>query len=150
MGIPYVDTVPATGDANRRLVRFFSICLSSLVFIYSLLAVRLFLEGQAFAFTDWLLIAVRVVLGMAALVVVVYPTWLAGPLERQIDQMGSLFEGAFEHTGAAVEIRMIVLVTMVSLLLELIMIRWLASVFPGFSFFQNFTLLACFLGVGAG
>jgi len=150
MGIPYVDTVPATGDANRRLVRFFSICLSSLVFIYSLLAVRLFLEGQAFAFTDWLLIAVRVVLGMAALVVVVYPSWLAGPPERQIDQMGSLFEGAFEHTGAAEKIRMIVLVTMVSLLLELIMIRWLASVFPVFSFFKNFTLLACFLGLGAG
>src|SRR3954451_23698487 len=150
MGIPYVDTVPATGDANRRLVRFFSICLSSLVFIYSLLAVRLFLEGQAFAFTDWLLIAVRVVLGMAALVVVVYPTWLAGPLERQIDQMGSLFEGAFEDTGAGEKIRMIVLVTMVSLLLELIMIRWLASVFPVFSFFKNFTLLACFLGLGAG
>jgi spermidine synthase len=150
MGIPYVDTVPAAGDANRRLVRFFSICLSSLVFIYSLLAVRLFLEGQAFAFTDWLLIAVRVVLGMAALVVVVYPSWLAGPLERQIDLMGSLFEGAFEDTGAAEKIRMIVLVTMVSLLLELIMIRWLASVFPVFSFFKNFTLLACFLGLGAG
>ena len=45
---------------------------------------------------------------------------------------------------------MIVLVTMVSLLLELVMIRWLASVFPVFSFFKNFTLLACFLGLGAG
>jgi spermidine synthase len=30
------------------------------------------------------------------------------------------------------------------------MIRWLASVFPVFSFFKNFTLLACFLGLGAG
>jgi len=46
--------------------------------------------------------------------------------------------------------RLIVLVTMVSLLLELVMIRWLASVFPVFSFFKNFTLLACFLGLGAG
>ena len=32
-------------DANRRLVRFFSICLGSLVFIYSLLAIRLFIEA---------------------------------------------------------------------------------------------------------
>ena len=48
------------------------------------------------------------------------------------------------------KIRLIVLVTMVSLLLELVMIRWLASVFPVFSFFKNFTLLACFLGLGAG
>src|SRR5258708_36349858 len=39
---------------------------------------------------------------------------------------------------------------MVSLQLELVMIRWLASVFPVFSFFKNFTLLACFLGLGAG
>ena len=30
------------------------------------------------------------------------------------------------------------------------MIRWLASVFPVFAFFKNFTLLACFLGLGAG
>ena len=39
---------------------------------------------------------------------------------------------------------------MVSLLLELVLIRWLASVFPVFSFYKNFTLLACFLGLGAG
>jgi spermidine synthase len=137
-------------DANRRLVRFFSICLSSLVFVYSLVAVRLFLEGEAFAFSDWALIAVRVLLGMAALVVVIYPAWLARPLERQIELMGSLFEGEFVKTSTREKIRLIVLVTMVSLLLELIMIRWLASVFPVFSFFKNFTLLACFLGLGAG
>ena len=34
-------------DANLRLVRFFSICLGSLVFIYALLAVRLFTERAA-------------------------------------------------------------------------------------------------------
>jgi hypothetical protein len=138
------------GDANRRLVRFFSICLSSLVFVYSLSAVRIFVEGHAFAFTDWMLVAAKVALGAAALLVAVYPAWLAGPLERQIDEMGALFEGAYADAATAEKIRMIVLVTMVSLLLELVMIRWLASVFPVFSFFKNFTLLACFLGLGAG
>ena len=65
--------------------------------------------------------------------------------------MGTLFEDAFEQSRARPEkIRLIVLVTMVSLLLELVMIRWLASVFPVFAFFKNFTLLACFLGLGAG
>jgi len=34
---------------------------------------------------------------------------------------------------------------MLSLLLELVLIRWLASVFPVFSFYKNFTMLACFL-----
>jgi CheY-like chemotaxis protein len=87
--------VQGAGDANRRLVRFFSICLSSLVFIYSLLAVRIFIEGHAFALTDWVLVAAKAVLGLTAVVVAAYPAWLAGPLERQIDEMGSLFEGAY-------------------------------------------------------
>src|SRR5277367_2454333 len=139
-----------TEDANRRLVRFFSICLSSLVFVYSLLSVRLFIEGEAFGLADWALVAIRALLGVTALVVVIYPAWLARPLERQIELMGSLFEGEFVKSSTREKIRLIVLVTMVSLLLELIMIRWLASVFPVFSFFKNFTLLACFLGLGAG
>ncbi len=64
--------------------------------------------------------------------------------------MSSLFEESFSHSSAKEKIKLVVLVTMVSLLLELVMIRWLASVFPVFSFFKNFTLLACFLGLGAG
>ncbi len=137
-------------DANRRLVRFFSICLGSLVFIYSLFAVRLFIENGTFAAAEWPLMAFRVALGIASLIMIIYPAWLAHPLEREIDAMGSVFEAEFTKTGAQEKVRLIVLVTMVSLLLELVMIRWLASVFPVFSFFKNFTLLACFLGLGAG
>src|SRR6201996_5781389 len=140
----------AHDDANLRLVRFFSICLGSLVFVYALLAVRLFLDGNSFELADWALIVLRVLLGAAALVMMLYPAWLARPLEREIDLMGSLFEGEFVKASTQEKIRLIVLVTMVSLLLELVMIRWLASVFPVFSFFKNFTLLACFLGLGAG
>jgi spermidine synthase len=137
-------------DANRRLVRFFSICLGSLAFIYSLLAVRLFIEGGVFAVADWPPMVLRAGLGVAALILIFYPPWLARPLEREIDAMGNLFEGEFAKASVQDKIRLIVLVTMVSLLLELVMIRWLASVFPVFSFFKNFTLLACFLGLGAG
>ncbi len=92
----------------------------------------------------------RVALGVAALLVIFYPPFIARPLERQIALMGTLFEDGFAQTGTKEKIRLIVLVTMVSLLLELVMIRWLASVFPVFAFFKNFTLLACFLGLGAG
>src|SRR6202022_4686748 len=140
----------ANDGANRRLVRFFCICLSSLVFIYSLLAVLLFFESETFGAADLLLSCVRVLTGRAALVVAIYPAWLARPLERQIELMGHLFEDRFVNLSTAEKIRLIVLVTMMSLLLELVMIRWLASVFPVFSFFKNFTLLACFLGLGAG
>ena len=150
MGTHSIGMEQGRGEANRRLVRFFSICLGSLVFVYSLLAFRIFIEGHAFAVTDWLLIVLRILLGVAALVVMIYPPFIAHPLEREIEAMGSLFEGGFANASPEQKIRLIVLVTMVSLLLELVMIRWLASVFPVFSFFKNFTLLACFLGLGAG
>ncbi len=150
MGIHSAGMAQPHDDANLRLVRFFSICLGSLVFVYALLAVRLFLDGDSFELSDWLLIAVRVLLGAAALVAMFYPAWLARPLERHIGEIGASFEAGFAGTSAKEKIRLIVLVTMVSLLLELVMIRWLASVFPVFSFFKNFTLLACFLGLGAG
>src|SRR5246127_3165232 len=140
----------AHDDANLRLVRFFSICLGSLVFVYALFSVRLFIEAGHFALTDWLLIVIRLALGAIALVVVSYPAWLAQWLEQRISNMDRVFEGEFASATAKEKIRLIVLVTMVSLLLELVMIRWLASVFPVFSFFKNFTLLACFLGLGAG
>ena len=150
MGIGNVDGEHGPEDANRRLVRFFGICLGVLVFSYWTVSFRLFLESRTFDAVDVLLMSVRTLLGAAALVVIVYPAWLARSLDRQIDLMGSLFEQGFANSSARERIRLIVLVTMVSLLLELVMIRWLASVFPVFSFFKNFTLLACFLGLGAG
>lgn len=137
-------------DTNRSLVRIFSICLSSLVFCYSTLALRQLLEHETFDILNLFMTSVRVLLGVAGLFVIFYPAWLARWLERQIDVMGSLFEAGYENSSTKEKIRLIVLVTMVSLLLELVMIRWLASVFPVFSFFKNFTLLACFLGLGAG
>src|SRR4051794_3438991 len=150
MGTHSIDVEHGGDDANRRLVRFFSICLGSLALVYSLLSLRLFLESETSAIADFALTLLRVSLGVAALLVIFYPRWLARPLERQIDLMGSLFEDGFVSSTTREKIRLIVLVTMVSLLLELVMIRWLASVFPVFSFFKNFTLLACFLGLGAG
>jgi SAM-dependent methyltransferase len=150
MDIPSIGAGQGSDDTNRRLVRFYSICLGSLVFVYALFSVRLFLAGHAFAVADWLLMLLRVLSGAAAVAVVLHPAWLAGWLEGKTDAMGALFEGQFENATASEKIRLIVLVTMTSLLLELVMIRWLASVFPVFSFFKNFTLLACFLGLGAG
>jgi spermidine synthase len=150
MGTPFIGVDQHGDDANRRLVRFFSICLASLVLVYSLLSVRLFIESSSFQWAEFGLTVLRVALGVAALLVLIYPPMIARPLERQIALMGTLFEEGLAQTETREKIRLIVLVTMVSLLLELVMIRWLASVFPVFAFFKNFTLLACFLGLGAG
>ncbi|HXI08079.1 MAG: hypothetical protein ACRC1G_11115 [Bradyrhizobium sp.] len=137
-------------DANSRLVRLFSICLGSLLLVYSLLSIRLFLESPSFEISELGLTLLRAALGVVAALFMFYPPFVARPLERQIDLMSQLFEDGFARTDTREKIRLIVLVTMVSLLLELVMIRWLASVFPVFAFFKNFTLLACFLGLGAG
>ena len=150
MDTPSIGVGQGYDETNRRLVRFYGICLSSLLVVYTVFSVRLFLAGHAFGFVDWLLILLRMLLGALALTVVLYPAWLARWIEPRIDAMGSLFEGRFENSTAKEKVTLIVLVTMTSLLLELVMIRWLASVFPVFSFFKNFTLLACFLGLGAG
>src|ERR1700742_3632503 len=115
-------------DANLRLVRFFSICLGSLVFVYALFSVRLFVDAGQCGFTDVLLIALRVLLGAAAVVVIAYPAWLAQRLEPALSDMGRVCEGEFARSATAEKILMIVLVTMMSLLLELFMIRWLDSV----------------------
>ncbi len=102
MGAHYLSMEPAIDDANRRLIRFFSICLSSLAFVYTTLALRLLLERETFDMIDLLLTSARALLGVAALVVIFYPPWLARPLERQIDLMGRLFEAGFaefKHKG---------------------------------------------------
>ncbi|CAM6000550.1 unnamed protein product [Sphagnum balticum] len=44
----------------------------------------------------------------------------------------------------------LVIVTTLSLLLELSFIRWMASLYEIFAFYKNFTLLACFAGLGVG
>src|SRR5436309_2387594 len=130
MDTPSIRMEHAGDDANRRLVRFFSICLGSLALVYSLLSLRLFLESETFELAEFALTVLRVSLGIAALLIIFYPPWLARPLERQIAEMGTMFEDGFASSSAKEKIRLIVLVTMVSLLLELVMIRWLASVFP--------------------
>ena len=150
MGTHHIGDEYGAGETNRRLVRIFCICLGTLFLAYSILAFLILLERGTFGALDLFLTSVRLVLSGMVLLVIVDPPWLARRLDRQIDLMGSLFEQAFANSSTKEKIRLIVLVTMVSLLLELVMIRWLASVFPVFSLFKNFTLLACFLGLGAG
>jgi spermidine synthase len=150
MATQCANVTHANNDTNHSLVRIFSICLSSLVLCYYALALPLFLRHQTLDAVNLFMTSVRALLGVAALLVIFYPPWLARPLERQIDAMSSLFEAGYANSTTKEKIRLIVLVTMISLLLELVMIRWLASVFPVFSIFKNFTLLSCFLGLGAG
>lgn len=46
--------------------------------------------------------------------------------------------------------RQLMLVSLLSLFLELLMIRWISSEIRVFAYFKNFVLIACFLGFGLG
>ncbi|MGH6685064.1 MAG: hypothetical protein ACRECA_14295, partial [Pseudolabrys sp.] len=83
-------------NANRNLVRIFSICLSTLVLSYSTLALRHLFESATVDVALLFMTAVRVSLGAAALFVMFNPTWLARPLHRHVDAMGRLFEAGYE------------------------------------------------------
>src|SRR5690242_13786598 len=117
-------------DTNLSLVRIFGFCLGGLVFFYSVLAFRQFFMRESLDATFIFLNSGRVLLGAGALVLLVNPPWLAQWLERHVAAMERAFEAAFGN--AKDKLKLIVLVTMVSLLIELVMIRWLASVFPVF------------------
>ena len=136
-------------NPNRSLVRIFSLSLGGLLFAYAAIAAYNLAAGEGVNTTDLSAGVLRIGLGLALGVLFCWG-WLAEPLERQVGRMGTAFESDYANLDAKTKIRSIVLVTMLSLLLELVLIRWLASVFPVFSFYKNFTMLACFLGLGAG
>src|SRR6185312_3753878 len=137
-------------NPNRSLVHIFCLSLSSLLFVYSLIAVHNLLELKDINTTELAIGVLRVALGLGAVGIMFRWSWFDGLLESQLRSMGASFEVYYAALNTKTRIRSIVLVTMLSLLLELVLIRWLASVFPVYSFYKNFTMLACFLGLGAG
>ena len=136
-------------NPNRSLVRIFCLSLGGLLFAYAAIAAYNLVAGEGVNTTDLSAGVLRIGLGLALGVLFCWG-WLAEPFERQVGLIGTAFESDYANLDAKTRIRSIVLVTMLSLLLELVLIRWLASVFPVFSFYKNFTMLACFLGLGAG
>jgi SAM-dependent methyltransferase len=142
--------INAPHDPNRSLVRIFGLSLSGLLFVYATIAVYGLFTRDGTNATELAIGALRISLGLLAMGVLFCWDRLAEPLERQIRLMGATFESDYANLSTKTKIRSIVLVTMLSLLLELMLIRWLASVFPVYSFYKNFTMLACFLGLGAG
>ena len=137
-------------NPNRSLVHIYCQSLSGLLFIYATISARALLTLDTIAAIDLATGVLRITLGLMALGIMLYWDRLAEPLQREVRLMGVAFEADYANLSTKAKVRSIVLVTMLSLLLELVLIRWLASVFPVYSFYKNFTMLACFLGLGAG
>jgi SAM-dependent methyltransferase len=141
--------INTSDNPNRSLVRIFCLSLGALLFCYAAIAAYGLAVAESINTTELSAGVFRIGLGIA-LGVLFCLGWLAEPFERQVGLMGTTFESGYASLSTKTKIRSIVLVTMLSLLLELVLIRWLASAFPVFSFYKNFTMLACFLGLGAG
>jgi SAM-dependent methyltransferase len=137
-------------NTNRSLIRIFCLSLSGLLLVYAAIAAYGLASPESINVTEPATGLLRIALGLLAVGVLLRWGWSAGPMDRRVALMGATFEADYANLSAKTKIRLIVLVTMLSLLLELVLIRWLASVFPVYSFYKNFTMLACFLGLGAG
>ena len=137
-------------NPNRSLVRIFCLSLSGLLAVYASIAVYGLFQLENVGAAELATGLLRIALGAVAVGALFRWGWYDEPLESQVRSMGASFELDYANLSTRTKIRLIVLVTMLSLLLELVMIRWLASVFPVYSFYKNFTMLACFLGLGAG
>lgn len=135
---------------NRSLVHIYCVSLGGLLFVYGAISAKGLFAAESLTATEFTTGVLRIVLGLLALGAVVYWGRFAEPLESRVRLMGVAFEADYANLSTKTKVRLIVLVTMLSLLLELVLIRWLASVFPVYSFYKNFTMLACFLGLGAG
>jgi spermidine synthase len=140
----------APHNPNRSLIHIFCLSLSGLLFVYSAIAVYSLFQLESINAADLVTGLLRIAPGLLALGILLRWGSFAEPLERQVALMAASFEADYANLSTKTKIRSIVLVTMLSLLLELVLIRWLASVFPVYSFYKNFTMLACFLGLGAG
>ena len=140
----------STHNPNRSLIRIFCLSLCGLLLVYATIAVYGLFQPDSLDAAEPATSLLRVALGLMAVGILFHWGWFDEPLESRIRLMGTSFEADYAALSTKTRIRMIVLVTMLSLLLELVLIRWLASVFPVYSFYKNFTMLACFLGLGAG
>ena len=140
----------APHNPNRSLIRIFCLSLGGLLLVYSMIGVYGLFAPENNGAAELATGVLRIALGLVAVGALFRWGWFDEPLESQVRLMGAAFEADYANLSTTTKIRLIVLVTMLSLLLELVLIRWLASVFPVYSFYKNFTMLACFLGLGAG
>src|ERR1017187_5578253 len=117
---------------NRSLIRIFCLSLSGLLFVYSLIAVHNLFELKDINATELAIGVLRIALGLGAAGAVFRWGWFDEPLESQVRLMGASFEAHYAALNTKTKIRSIVLVTMLFLLMQRLLIRWLLPFLPVF------------------
>ncbi len=97
--------------------------------------------------------------GLSTLYIVLLCSVVFGliPHRRLVDSLNARLEGAAEKFDAWLDTApvralplAIIALSACSLFFELVLIRWQSGLFPVFALYKNFTLLACFCGLGIG
>jgi hypothetical protein len=122
----------ASHNPNRSLVHIICLSLGGLLVLYSAIAVYDSVTRESVNAAELAIGTVRIALGLVALCLLFSWGRLAEPLQRQVGLMGAAFEADYANLSTKTRIRLIVLVTMLSLLLELVLIRWQKVSFPTF------------------
>jgi hypothetical protein len=97
--------------------------LAGLLLVYSAVAVYGLFEPENVQGANMATDALRIVLGLGAVAALLRWGWFDERLADQVRLMGSSFEVEYATLSTRRKIQLIVLVTMLSLLLELVMIR---------------------------
>ncbi len=81
-------------------------------------------------------------------IVAIVAYWKRRALQAQIDRLGRFFSPELKTGGN--EILHLFWVSFAALYIEIMMIRWIGTELRVFAYFQNLSLIACFLGFGLG
>ena len=109
-------------NPNRSLIRIFCLSLCGLLLLYSMLSIHSVFQPDICGI-EMAIGVLRVVLGLLALGALFRWGWVAESLQRHVTLMSTAFEADYASLSTKTKIRLIVLVTMLSLLLELVLIR---------------------------
>jgi hypothetical protein len=142
----------SAGDdrVNAKFLRFLRLLLPAAVLLPFLIVActRLLGGGIGTPVTFWLPVAALFLLGMFAAVRMAARLEPAvGPALEALGQAQARFIAELPRTRIPLAIAVS---AGASLFLELAIIRWHGSVWEVFAFYKNFSLLACFLGLGLG
>ena len=129
-----------------RLVKI-TLLLSCLVPLVVMICTRL---RAGYDLTASPYLAKVIAMAAACLVAAVAGWWFISRESAAINDSAERQAAFLDTMDARFVSRAIFLSAALSLFLELVIIRWQGTMFPLFSFYKNFSLLACFAGLGLG
>lgn len=90
------------------------------------------------------------VASVLTVLVTVGAVWIVRRYRTALEDAGSAQEAWIAGLSPGQVMGVVILSAGLSLFLQLALIRWQISIYPALSFYKNFSMLACFTGIGLG